>query len=360
MLMKTKIIYISGGEVFEMAQVRAAFEEVRNTLGLDKSTVLFGVPVDEDSAFETENKTISNTESPIINTENVIDDASEPTKPVVTEQKVKKVSKKTKIIAEKNEPDIIPDITADVAQGIDSEPDINSDDNTDTIIPILSILGGQDSEPATETDDNQEPVTDDTVDVTDAGQEQEDVIPDEQPVAIEIQQTTITNSPDDSVVISDIKLDAEILAPALNEGDEVRATTIADMIDDDAPVSDAERTIEQLLESMTPLREDFTDFATSGQDSTDEEVNNTDDEDATLALLASEFAQKKDDIVVDNKHESYGKIGKLKNILPFKKAKQEDNNLMGDLFGWAGFAANDEDFSMPGFFTPNASRKQGA
>ena len=32
--MKTKIIYISGGELFEMAQIRAAFEEVKSTLGL--------------------------------------------------------------------------------------------------------------------------------------------------------------------------------------------------------------------------------------------------------------------------------------------------------------------------------------
>ncbi len=30
---------------------------------------------------------------------------------------------------------------------------------------------------------------------------------------------------------------------------------------------------------------------------------------------------------------------------------------MGDLFGWAGVAANDEDFSIPGFFTTAASKK---
>ena len=32
--MKTKIIYISGNETFEMADIRAAFEEVRATLNL--------------------------------------------------------------------------------------------------------------------------------------------------------------------------------------------------------------------------------------------------------------------------------------------------------------------------------------
>ena len=48
--MKTKIIYISGNEIFDMNDIRAAFEEVRLALNLDKSTVLFGVPVDEDDA----------------------------------------------------------------------------------------------------------------------------------------------------------------------------------------------------------------------------------------------------------------------------------------------------------------------
>ena len=34
-----------------------------------------------------------------------------------------------------------------------------------------------------------------------------------------------------------------------------------------------------------------------------------------------------------------------------RKAKNNDNSgLMGDLFGWAGVAANDEDFTIPGFF----------
>ena len=46
--MKTKIIYISGNEVFEMAEIRAAFEEVRTALGLSNDTILFGVPVDCD------------------------------------------------------------------------------------------------------------------------------------------------------------------------------------------------------------------------------------------------------------------------------------------------------------------------
>ena len=81
------------------------------------------------------------------------------------------------------------------------------------------------------------------------------------------------------------------------------------------------------------------------------------DTDATLAQLANEFAAAQDKIVSIEKPESQGKIGKLKNILPFKKAKRDDSSLMGDLFGWAGIAANDEDFSIPGFFTNAASKK---
>ena len=53
--MKTKIIYISGNEVFDMADIRAAFEEVRSTLGLARDTILFGVPVDSDDAFNNVN-----------------------------------------------------------------------------------------------------------------------------------------------------------------------------------------------------------------------------------------------------------------------------------------------------------------
>jgi len=118
---------------------------------------------------------------------------------------------------------------------------------------------------------------------------------------------------------------------------------------------------EQLLESMTPLREDV-----NTNNATDDTTNDWDndvsltetDTDATLAQLASEFAENEDKIVASPKTETHGKIGKLKNILPFKKAKRDDSSLMGDLFGWAGVAANDDDFSIPGFFTQ--ARKQGS
>ena len=67
--MKTKIIYISGNEVFEMAQIRAAFDEVRSALGLDKDTILFGVPIDSDNALsvpETTENAVATVAEPVI------------------------------------------------------------------------------------------------------------------------------------------------------------------------------------------------------------------------------------------------------------------------------------------------------
>ena len=63
--MKTKIIYISGNEVFDMADIRAAFEEVRMALNLDKTTVLFGVPVDEDDALANQESTVAKDTEPV-------------------------------------------------------------------------------------------------------------------------------------------------------------------------------------------------------------------------------------------------------------------------------------------------------
>jgi hypothetical protein len=125
---------------------------------------------------------------------------------------------------------------------------------------------------------------------------------------------------------------------------------IGTIINDDMPTEEAERTLEGLLETMTLLREDY--------NSNMQTIEILEDiSDVTLEQLANEFAEKQDSIKPNEKSESTGKIGKLKNILPFKKAKKEDSNLMGDLFGWAGIAANDEEFSMPDFFSGNAYKK---
>ena len=115
--------------------------------------------------------------------------------------------------------------------------------------------------------------------------------------------------------------------------------------------------LEKLLSSMTPLQEDALEDDKSIDDMkkiTDD--IQSDDVDATLEQLATEFAEAQDKIASETKSSGRSKIGKLRNILPFKQSKHKDQGL-GDLFGWAGVAANDEDFSVPGFFTNATSKK---
>ena len=338
--MKTKIIYISGGETFEMAQIRTAFDEVRATLGLGSDTVLFGVPVDCDDALaETESNNISSIMAePVAEPTDSVVESSEviptpisseiPTDitPIIEDTPKKKGRARKEIVIE--EP-----MNA-------SAEEVADVDDTAKVIPILSILATK-SEGATE-----------NVTETPAVDTVEEVIS-------ESVDNVVTES--ETVTISDIGLDTPLMAPVSDSSDDVEKITIGDMIDDAAPSAPVEKTLEQLLERMTPLREDVnsdTDMS-SADETMDEIVDFTDsDTDATLAQLASEFVQNEDKIISTPKSESQGKIGKLKNILPFKKAKRDDNSLMGDLFGWAGIAANDEEFSMPGFFTP--ARKQGS
>ena len=299
LFMKTKIIYISGNETFEMTQIRAAFEEVRETLGLDKDTVLFGVPVDCDSALED-----------IKTSDNTITDIAEP---VITEE----------ISAPEIAPVETPQITEIVAE--DSQ-----EDTTDDVVPILSVLATND----------------------------DDVLPETVPVAsVEISEpeSIETIADDTEPVTADVEpeTDTEII-------DNVETVTVTEITDTEIPESPMEKTLEELLESMTPLREDvvapdMVDASPDVDESAD--ILSPDETDATLAQLATEFVQNEDKIPVAPKSETSGKIGKFKNILPFKKAKREDSGLMGDLFGWAGVAANDEDFSIPGFFTQAASKK---
>lgn len=305
--MKTKIIYISGGELFEMAQIRAAFEEVKSTLGLGQDTILFGVPVDCDSAIE-----------------EITD-----TTPEIATVPPQIVSEITEIISDTEIPQT-PDITESAT---DDAPALSDSDVETPVVPILSVLAADDS-------------------VNNASDEQPaDVVAD---------------------VVTDVVTDAEpeiipesVLESIVDTDDVVSVTTASldedDIADNDVPDAPMEKTLEQLLESMTPLREDVTphvDVASAEPDVPEMPTINSDNTDATLAQLASEFALNEDKIPSAPKSETSGKIGKLKNILPFKKAKREDNSLMGDLFGWAGIAANDEDFSIPGFFTP--AKKQGA
>ena len=179
------------------------------------------------------------------------------------------------------------------------------------VVPILSVLGGgEESAPAAE------------------------------PPVQEVVAETVTVETDDVPEFNDI-------------GD------IDEMLQDDVPDAPHEKTLEELLETMTPLREDAQpDEEDVGE--TPEPVaadESLDDADATLASLATEFVDVQDKMPTFRKSPERGKISKLKSILPFKKKKSDDTGIMGDLFGWAGVAANDEDFSIPGFFTNVASKK---
>lgn len=317
--MKTKIIYISGNEVFDMNDIRAAFEEVRNTLGLDKNTILFGVPVDSDSAFSL-NETQKNTPDNTVKTsdkEKLSDEINDSETPI--EKKLKETAKKTQ--------------TRSTVKNIDSE--ISSSSNVskeesvkEKVVPILSVLSVKNEEKQKIADDNEIESETSKLDV-------------EKVIEPDVPETAADES----------KSDAE-------------RVTIDDIIASDAPNEPIEKTLEQLLESMTPLREDVTEENIS-EPTTEPEIEidetsaefSTEESDATLEQLAAEFAENEDKIASEKKPENHSKIGKLKNILPFKKAKREDSGIMGDLFGWAGIAANDEEISIPGFFTNAASKK---
>lgn len=340
--MKTKIIYISGNEVFEMSEIRAAFEEVRAALGLDNDTILFGVPVDADNALadgQTAEQQVETIAEPV-----VVDEKLNTTEEIIAEPVVIEDITESETDVSDEEINIQPAELDTYSEESDETPTPQPEipQYSEKVIPILSVLAmTQDAEP--ESNDEQEAVVCDKVEET---------------VTDTVVVMPVVES--DTEIITDVNVDDELVAPNMSDEDMTEKVTISDMINDEAPVAQMEKTLEQLLESMTPLREDVeheNNLGTNDEiiDSFDLDDNNTD---ATLAQLASEFAENEDKIVATKKSEPQGKIGKLKNILPFKKAKRDDNGLMGDLFGWAGIAANDEDFTMPGFFA--GAKKQGA
>lgn len=330
--MNTKIIYISGNEVFDMTEIRAAFEEVRNTLGLDKNTILFGVPVDCDSALTiTPNQTA---------TQNVV--ASEPeiaeTEPEISQPENTIIDQPPQIQEE-----II--IATDEPETIVNPAKEEITEQEEAPIPILSVLAAKEpvvAEPAIEEEVAEEEVAEEIV------QEQVD-----EPAADEIIDEPVTEE-----IVTEEAIEEEVVEMP-EQDTETQTVSVDDIVDDEEPVAPMEKTLEQLLESMTPLREDHeTNMAEEpAEDADDFPMDFDDATDATLAQLATEFAENQDKIPVSKKSETQGKIGKLKNILPFKKMKRDDNGLMGDLFGWAGIAANDEEFSIPGFFTTAAGKK---
>ena len=313
--MKTKIIYISGNEIFDMNDIRAAFEEVRLALNLDKSTVLFGVPVDEDDAglttepkpenIETVTETVSeeiiqNPDEEIINEipEEITADIPEEIieEPVVVEQPKKRGRPRKEPVVE--------EIIEPVVEQI--EPETITESAEEKIVPILSVLSTKEEEP-------EETVSEEVEIIPEISDEKSETIPEE-------------------IVETPIADDAEI-------------------------EEDDEADLEKLLSAMTPLQEDVIEDTVKPEPS-EEPIEEPEDisVDATLEQLATEFAETQDKIATESKSSSRSKIGKLRNILPFKQSKHKDQGF-GDLFGWAGTAANDEDFSVPGFFTNVASKK---
>lgn len=405
--MKTKIIYISGNEIFDMADIRAAFDEVRTALNLGGDTVLFGVPVDTDDAgfgainipaastttamadipteIEPADTAVSeitpteipqnSSEQPIIEkpkrtprrtrarmTETATDDAApQPatddvvTAPAVTDNTIDMSDVEIQAAVD----DVIPASVIDETSAADDDVTDTTADAT-PVIPILSVLAGgaQSGAMAAPTADT-EPDTG-TIDTTAAAATNDDDSTDE---------AEINDEP-----IADDDINADMPTPCTTQIESetivtiTEKVTIEDMLTDEAPAPAVEKTLEQLLEKMTPLREDHMDTmdaalipeyepAAADEPVAEPDVPQISDTDATLAQLASEFAENEDKIVPMPRAENHGKIGKLKNILPFKKAKRDDAGLMGDLFGWAGIAANDDEFSIPGFFTNAASKK---
>lgn len=320
--MKTKIIYISGSEVFNMNDVRTAFETVRRELGLGKDTVLFGVPVDADDALgqqfesvEPVAQTVARDAEPESEIEPVMAEpepqVQEIIEPVVAEKpKRKKKAAKTEVV----EPEPIIETVEETI--VTAEPVAEP---APEVIPILSVLGGN----ATKATDT--PAADETV--AETADESNDIEP---IIASAVAEIDIMDTTDDEEVPT--------IAP--------EATTVQD--------TDEEDPLAKLLQSVQSLNEDKKDEP----DTTLQVVDNTIDEtDATLEKLANEFAENQDKIVNTTKSSARGgRIGKLKNILPFKKSKHNESSLMGDLFGWAGVAANDEEFAIPEFF-PTAAKK---
>lgn len=332
--MKTKIIYISGSEVFDVADIRSAFEEVRSALGFGTDTVLFGVPIDSEDAGLQINQI---PEIPEVNetliveeedTPEACEDITELKEEIISEPvPEKKPAKKTKIKPESDE----------------SEKPVVSE-VSEKIIPILSVLSAKKDSEDTDLQINhitETPEVKETLIIEDIDE------PVSQEVLAEPEVRTVTTEKFSIQETNTLDANDEIISS--------KTIVIEEMMIDDMPVAEQDETLEQLFERIAPLREDHNneEVFEKPKAPVKEEINL----DATLEQLANEFAENQDKIVTNPKIESAGKIGKLKNILPFKKAKREETGLMGDLFGWAGIAANDEEFSIPGFFTTSASKK---
>lgn len=314
--MKTKIIYISGTEIFDIADIRAAFDEVRLALNLDKNTVLFGVPVDKDDAGLSSNieskqtaeiKSIEPVEEIPVEEETpitpVISDIETPKEPITPKRRGRPRKEVIEPVIEEQEITVEVPVEEESTEEEEEEPEeeIIIEDSEEKIIPILSVLSSDD-------DEEPENIEDETTPVEDAEEE-----------------------------VIEEKSEEEIIDDIINEN----ISNIPDSLDEET-----EPDLEKLLSGIKPLGED----TSANVPPAKEEVPESENVDATLELLATEYVKNQDKIASESKTASRSKISTLRSILPFKPKSQKDSN-SGDLFSWGGLAANDEDFSVPGFFT---------
>ncbi len=154
-------------------------------------------------------------------------------------------------------------------------------------------------------------------------------------------------------VVQDIIDEAETIEEVIESADDF------DLPENDLPeYAPVESSIESIFEKMKPLQDDVNSTAAEPVHKTEPATqaknmfNDESDISKNLEKLAAEFQKnQKVQTKSEPKPESNGKISKLKNILPFKKSKQNDSgSALSSLFDWAGVAANDDDFPIPSYF----------
>ncbi len=372
--MKTKIIYISGNEIFDMHDVRAAFEEVRRVLSLGDDTVLFGVPVDSDDAFATKTPAADiipseSDDTPVEIAADIIPEITpEPveitpelgdTEPDIESQPENEIIPEPAV---ENDSDIEIDIVPEIEETDSVEittPETADDAEPDSVVPILSILAsGTASDDETQDTQNEEIIDE---------SEFVDVEPDydEPQVAPEYDEPqTISVDADDDDAPINIVVETTTITEQDDMGDitTIEKTTVSvdDFITNEVP---SEKTIEDLLESTSPLYADFDENGEIPADTDTTEVpdvappdaNTTDPDDATLEKLATEMVSQLAETTPAPKStttvQKQGRLGKFKNVIGLSsKRSSGDSGFMADLFGWAGVAANDDSFAMPDFF----------
>jgi len=365
--LKTKIIYISGGEVFDRNDIKNAFDEIKKTLNWDSDMVLFGVPVDEESVG-------ANNYSPIDVSE------SESTDDIGTNQQSATClgeAKRRRISNQQSDPDTPQHVVSEseVVDAFTSDPPapvkktrkrkqqtvvganiIRPVDTSEVgAFPSLASLAGNDKCAQTDISESESSIAVETNRKPVAPQRSEGgstILGIIRPVV------DATNSATDSygfeTIADENASKSEIRNPSRRSEAKTDQKSEIIITEIDAPdgmmvsVEESTKTIEDIFRELGAMKEDKP-VDLSVYDGTDSDAVA---DDAAIAALAREFADQNDVLETDEPAPKSGKISKIKNILPFKKIKKGDGSMLGDLFGWAGIAANDEDdrFQIPDFF----------